>query len=335
MNTHLTTESPSSALPLPSFTRSRATRTGKIARLPRHIRDQLNQRLDDGEPGNQLVDWLNRLPEVQTILAQQFDGEPISPQNLSRWRQGGFRDWQAQVAAEDWLADNMEEAGHWLQPGTPSPNGEASAPESMGDRIAQCLMPYWVATVRQLLAETDIPEARWGILKPALADLAVLRRAEHQRERLRLTREKLRIAALKKEVTEADFLAWAKTQKDIDQKLHPERKKLSNEERRAKMYEILGINPKYHPSARQPLDECNSPEPIAAASDAPATVTDTAESHPITRCASEADWNAGESPACRIRLFTAEHDLNSAAARRGWKLRKRNRRAVMKMNHIK
>ena len=54
----------------------------------------------------------------------------------------------------------------------------------------------------------------------------------------------------------------------------------------------------------------------------------------IKGCASEAGWNAGESPARRIGLFTTEHDLNSAAARRGWKLRKMSRRAVMKMNHL-
>jgi hypothetical protein len=54
----------------------------------------------------------------------------------------------------------------------------------------------------------------------------------------------------------------------------------------------------------------------------------------VKRCASEVGWNAGESPARRVRLFTTEHDLNSAAARRGWKLREMNRRAVMKMNHI-
>jgi len=51
-------------------------------------------------------------------------------------------------------------------------------------------------------------------------------------------------------------------------------------------------------------------------------------------CASEADWKAGESPVRRVRLFTTEHDLNSVAARRGWKLRKRNRRAITKVNHI-
>ena len=52
-------------------------------------------------------------------------------------------------------------------------------------------------------------------------------------------------------------------------------------------------------------------------------------------CASEVDRNVGESPTRRIRLFATEHELNSAAARRGWKLREWNRRAVMKVNHIK
>lgn len=52
-------------------------------------------------------------------------------------------------------------------------------------------------------------------------------------------------------------------------------------------------------------------------------------------CAGEAGLNMGESPIRRVGLFTTEHDLNSVAVRRGWKLREMNRRAVMKMNHIK
>ena len=34
------------------------TRNGKIARLPREIRDELNRRLDDGGQGKDLVEWL-------------------------------------------------------------------------------------------------------------------------------------------------------------------------------------------------------------------------------------------------------------------------------------
>jgi hypothetical protein len=71
------------------------TRTGKIARLPRIIRDQLNQRLDDGEQGAPLVAWLNSLPEVQAVLTRDFEGKAIRQQNLSEWRKGGYRDWQA------------------------------------------------------------------------------------------------------------------------------------------------------------------------------------------------------------------------------------------------
>jgi hypothetical protein len=70
------------------------TRKGKIARLPRNIRETLNSRLEDGEVGSDLVLWLNTLPEVRSILASQFEGSPITPQNLSQWKQGGFLDWQ-------------------------------------------------------------------------------------------------------------------------------------------------------------------------------------------------------------------------------------------------
>ena len=72
------------------------TRNGKIARLPREIRDELNQRLDDGAQGKDLVEWLNSLADVKEILSGEFGGEPISEQNLSRWKQGGFPDWQRQ-----------------------------------------------------------------------------------------------------------------------------------------------------------------------------------------------------------------------------------------------
>ena len=44
------------------------TRNGKIARLPAALREELNQRLLDGEQGQPLVEWLNSLPKVQAVL---------------------------------------------------------------------------------------------------------------------------------------------------------------------------------------------------------------------------------------------------------------------------
>lgn len=70
-------------------------RSGKIARLPSDLRRQINVRLYNGESAPIILPWLNGLPEVKKILAEQFDGRPISPPNLSSWRRGAFRAWVA------------------------------------------------------------------------------------------------------------------------------------------------------------------------------------------------------------------------------------------------
>ena len=67
--------------------------TGKIARLPHQIREEINRRLQDGEPGRLLLAWLNALPQTLRLLADQFGGRPINQANLSAWRNGGFRLW--------------------------------------------------------------------------------------------------------------------------------------------------------------------------------------------------------------------------------------------------
>jgi hypothetical protein len=97
------------------------TRKGKIARLPRSIRELLNQRLDEGEPATRLVEWLNELGEVKDVLEVEFDGRPINDQNLTDWKQGGFIDWQQRQESREWaramidgaeeVADLAEEAG--------------------------------------------------------------------------------------------------------------------------------------------------------------------------------------------------------------------------------
>jgi hypothetical protein len=71
-------------------------RTGKIARLPGEIRDTLNRRLHNGDLGRELVPWLNALPEVKHVLAARFAARPITEDNLSAWRRGGFQEWLLQ-----------------------------------------------------------------------------------------------------------------------------------------------------------------------------------------------------------------------------------------------
>ena len=67
---------------------------GKIARLPDAIREELNQRLFDGQGGPEILAWLNDLPAVKEILARHFGAEPIKQQNLSAWRLKGYQRWR-------------------------------------------------------------------------------------------------------------------------------------------------------------------------------------------------------------------------------------------------
>jgi hypothetical protein len=101
---------------------------GKIARLPKHLRHQLNGRLEDGEPGKQLAEWLNGLPEVQEVLKLRFGGRPISEQNLSEWKQGGYLEW-LKLQESRYLVQHLAEQAEDLAPGA-RPNRNQSSPQS-------------------------------------------------------------------------------------------------------------------------------------------------------------------------------------------------------------
>jgi len=47
------------------------TRRGKIAKLPRDVREQLNRKLAGGAEGDALLDWLNGLPETRAVLNER------------------------------------------------------------------------------------------------------------------------------------------------------------------------------------------------------------------------------------------------------------------------
>ena len=70
-------------------------RTSKFTRLSEPLREELNQRLRNGEPANNLLLWLNKLPEVIALVEEHYGGNLISPQNLSDWNLGGYREWLA------------------------------------------------------------------------------------------------------------------------------------------------------------------------------------------------------------------------------------------------
>src|SRR5215469_12393802 len=67
--------------------------TGKIARLPNDIRTEINSRILNGKSYPEILAWLNELQPVKEILAAQFDGVPVSPTNMTNWRDTGYERW--------------------------------------------------------------------------------------------------------------------------------------------------------------------------------------------------------------------------------------------------
>ncbi|HVV01756.1 MAG TPA: phage protein Gp27 family protein [Verrucomicrobiae bacterium] len=56
-------------------------RTGKIAKLPRKVRNQLNEMIDDG------------VPYLQIIARLGTDGEGLTEDMLSKWKNSGYHEW--------------------------------------------------------------------------------------------------------------------------------------------------------------------------------------------------------------------------------------------------
>jgi hypothetical protein len=156
------------------------TRRGKIARLPRAIRQELNHRLDEGDPQKDLVVWLNSLPEVKEGLKTHFEGKPIREQNLSEWKKGGHRDWLAQLEAREIAHCLQEDAG------ASQSDGEGLPP--LTDTLALWLATRLAAETRRI-AEAE-PEEAWKRLRQFSRELAVLRRGDLQKQRLELERQR-------------------------------------------------------------------------------------------------------------------------------------------------
>jgi hypothetical protein len=149
-----------------------SARNGKIARLPRSIRNQLNERLDRSEESPQLLEWLNALPEVRKVVKDHFAGVPISKQNLSEWRQGGFEEWRAR-------RDLCEDARDVRQL-----SGEMDDEYSqyvLADDVAQVLAARFGSLIANWNGEVDEKfEARSRVLNRLCRSVVQLQRGMHR-----------------------------------------------------------------------------------------------------------------------------------------------------------
>ena len=142
-------------------------------KTPLPIRNELNFRMDCGKDGAEILKWLNELPEVRDILESRFDGVPISKQNLSEWRKGGFPEWQRH---REWIYQACE-----LHNCTEDMENVLTPPLMAGDLAAcspsvtpPCSSPGWRAGPE--IRARPAPPARHGPgHRPAAKNLAARR----------------------------------------------------------------------------------------------------------------------------------------------------------------
>jgi len=157
------------------------TRTGKIARLPRDIRNQLNRRIADGEPGVRLVEWLNSTEEVRQALAADFGGREINEQNLTEWKQGGYADWQTRQEALSCARELAGDAAELTE----------AADGSLADHLAVVLSSRYAKLIAGWNGAMDDEFRRQARgLRMLCQDIVELRRGDHFAERLRLDLER-------------------------------------------------------------------------------------------------------------------------------------------------
>jgi hypothetical protein len=177
-------------------------RNGKIARLPREIRDELNRRMQDAEAGDTLLPWLNARPEVQSVLARQFGGCAINKQNLSEWRAGGFAEWQTR---QEMLADARELAADAAEL-------ETATEGRLTDHLATVLGARYASALAGWDGQpTEEIRNKLKVLRGMCQDIVELRRGDHSGARLKMERDRLEE---KREKTEEEvvqqFEEWAK-----------------------------------------------------------------------------------------------------------------------------
>ena len=155
-------------------------RNGKIARLPLDIREQLNCRLADGEPANRLVEWLNSNPEVVKVMAEQFEGRPITDGNLSEWRAGGYEEW---LTLDSFLNETRVISEN---------AGQVAATGISSDQLRIVLLAHHARLLKNLetMPEKEF-KARLNTVCKLTASIMKMRRDELQQARLELQRERL------------------------------------------------------------------------------------------------------------------------------------------------
>jgi hypothetical protein len=192
------------------------THTGKIGRLSKDRRYELAQRIEDGQPGTEIVNWLNAQPDVREILDAQFAGRPISEQNLSDWKQSGHLEWLRRQEARE-AALNLVERADDLD--------ETTQNRDLSDRFATVLASEMTRLAAALLEQETDPEKRWQRLCQIHRELSQLRRDDHRAAHIAIQRERWDLDVAREHHEEAQRQKAANKELMIDMLLEGKYKK--------------------------------------------------------------------------------------------------------------
>ena len=253
-------------------------RNGKIARLSRALQNEVNQRLDKNEPGETLLEWLNAQPEIHTLLSAEFAGVPVSKQNLSQWRLGGFREWQLR---QEVAADARELS-------TQARELESVQPTRLADSLATVLAGRYASLLRHWTGEVN-PELEQSlrILRGMIQDVPHLRRWDHSAERVRL--EQVEMESRQEMLPEALIEVFEKWARRPEVKDWLVQSWVPPEERARRKRELFGLSP-------LPQDApAPAPVPSVPASESPSP---TLQSKSVKASQSEKPTTPGVGTAC-------------------------------------
>ena len=183
------------------------THIGKIGRLPKDCRHELGHRIENGQPGTEIVSWLNAQPEVREILDAQFAGRPISEQNLSDWKQSGHLEWLRRQEVHEAALGLVERADDL---------DETTGNRHLSDRFATVLASEMTRLAAALLEQDTDPEKRWPRLCQIHRELSQLRRDDHRAMRVAIQRERWDLQAERDYEAEAERQKKAHNQRMID-----------------------------------------------------------------------------------------------------------------------
>ncbi|PTY03940.1 hypothetical protein DB346_02790 [Verrucomicrobia bacterium LW23] len=189
-------------------------RVGKIARLPVAIRNEVCRRIYDGQPGPKIIAWLHTQEDVLRVLDEQFHEEPISPQNLSEWRQGGYQNW---LSRRERIADTKDLAEFALK------LGEAAGGSIMDGTAA--IAGGRIMGVLEKVDDENFPKLIAGIASLRSLELEARRQKSHEaftRERLDLKAREVAATELRVQLLTCEkFLQWYSDKRALEAASRP------------------------------------------------------------------------------------------------------------------